>query len=70
MTSGDKGEAPEPIKRTLPPSFPLILLNTNLSHMGEGFLPLKQVWQEMNMSVQLIYITYFPIENGEVISEI
>lgn len=41
MTSGDKGEAPEPINRTRPPSFSLILLKTNLSHMGDGFLPEK-----------------------------
>lgn len=39
MTSGDKGEAPETINRTRPPSFSFILLNTNLSHMGDGFLP-------------------------------
>ena len=37
--SGDKGEAPEHMKRTRPPSFSLILLKTNLSHMGDGFLP-------------------------------
>lgn len=41
MTSGDNGEAPEPMKRTLPPSFAFILLNTNLSHIGDGFLPEK-----------------------------
>lgn len=34
MTLGDKGEAPEAIKRTRPPSFAFILLNTNLSHIG------------------------------------
>lgn len=39
MTSGDKGEAPDAIKRTRPPSLAFILLNTNLSHMGDGFLP-------------------------------
>lgn len=39
MISGDKGEAPEPMKRTRPPSLSLILLNTNLSHIGDGFLP-------------------------------
>lgn len=39
MTSGDNGEAPDPIKRTLPPSFSFILLNTNLSHIGDGFRP-------------------------------
>lgn len=39
MTSGDKGEAPDPIKRTLPPSFSFILLNTNLSQIGDAFEP-------------------------------
>lgn len=39
MTSGDSGEAPEPMKRTLPPSFALILLNTSLSQICDGFLP-------------------------------
>jgi hypothetical protein len=39
MTSGDNGEAPDPIKRTRPPSFSFILLNTNLSHIGDGFRP-------------------------------
>lgn len=39
MTSGDKGEAPDAIKRTRPPSFSLILLNTNLSQIGDGFFP-------------------------------
>lgn len=39
MTSGDRGEAPDPMKRTRPPSLSFILLNTNLSHMGEGFFP-------------------------------
>lgn len=41
MTSGDKGEAPDTISRTRPPSFSFILLKTNLSHMGDGFLPGK-----------------------------
>lgn len=39
MTSGDKGEAPDTMKRTRPPSLSFILLNTNLSHIGDGFLP-------------------------------
>lgn len=39
MTSGDRGEAPEPINQTLPPSLSFILLNTNLSQMGDGVLP-------------------------------
>lgn len=39
MISGDKGEAPDAIKRTRPPSFSFILLKTNLSHIGDGFLP-------------------------------
>lgn len=39
MTSGDKGEAPEDINRTRPPSLSLILLNTSLSHMGDGVFP-------------------------------
>lgn len=39
MISGDKGEAPDTIRRTRPPSFAFILLKTNLSHMGDGFLP-------------------------------
>lgn len=39
MTSGDKGEAPDTIRRTRPPSFSFILLKTNLSHIGDGFLP-------------------------------
>lgn len=39
MISGDKGEAPEPMKRTRPPIFAFILLNTNLSQIGDGFRP-------------------------------
>lgn len=39
MTSGDSGEAPDVIKRTRPPSLLLSLLNTSLSHIGDGFLP-------------------------------
>lgn len=39
MTSGDSGDAPEDINRTLPPSLAFILLNTSLSHMGDGVLP-------------------------------
>ena len=39
MTSGDKGEAPDDIKRTRPPSFALILLNINLSHIGDDVEP-------------------------------
>lgn len=39
MTSGDKGEAPDVMKRTRPPSLSLILLKTNLSHMGDAFFP-------------------------------
>lgn len=39
MISGDKGDAPDTIRRTRPPSFSFILLKTNLSHIGEGFLP-------------------------------
>jgi len=39
MTSGDKGEAPDAIKRTRPPSFSLILLNTNLSQIGDALFP-------------------------------
>lgn len=39
MISGDKGEAPDAINRTRPPSFSFILLKTNLSHIGEGFFP-------------------------------
>lgn len=39
MTSGDNGEAPEPKKRTRPPSLSLILLNTNLSHIGDELRP-------------------------------
>lgn len=39
MTSGDSGEAPDPIKRTLPPSFSFILENTSLSQIGDGFRP-------------------------------
>lgn len=39
MTSGDKGEAPDAMKRTRPPSLAFILLNTNLSQMGDGFFP-------------------------------
>lgn len=44
MISGDKGEAPEPKKRTRPPIFAFILLNTNLSQIGDGFRP-KQIQQ-------------------------
>lgn len=39
MISGDKGEAPDTIRRTRPPSLSFILLNTNLSHIGDGFFP-------------------------------
>lgn len=39
MISGDKGEAPDAINRTRPPSFSFILLKTNLSHIGDGFFP-------------------------------
>lgn len=39
ITSGDRGEAPDPMIRTRPPSFSLILLKTNLSQIGEAFLP-------------------------------
>lgn len=39
MTSGDNGEAPEPMKRTRPPSFTFILLNTSLSQIGDALLP-------------------------------
>ena len=46
MTSGDNGEAPDPIKRTRPPSFSFILLNTNLSHIGDGFRPEMMVLHE------------------------
>ena len=39
ITSADNGEAPEVISLTRPPSLAFILLNTNLSHIGDGFLP-------------------------------
>jgi len=39
MTSADSGEAPEVISLTRPPSLAFILLNTNLSHIGDGFRP-------------------------------
>jgi hypothetical protein len=39
MTSADSGEAPELISLTRPPSLAFILLNTNLSHTGDGFFP-------------------------------
>lgn len=39
MTSGDKGEAPEHMKRTRPPILALILLNTSLSHKADGLRP-------------------------------
>ena len=39
MTSADRGEAPEPMKRTRPPTFALILLKTSLSQIGDGFFP-------------------------------
>lgn len=42
ITSGDNGEAPEVKYRTRPPSLSFILLNTNLSHIGDGFLPARQ----------------------------
>lgn len=45
MTSGDNGEAPEVISRTRPPSLSFILLKTNLSHIGDGFLPKVQEQQ-------------------------
>lgn len=41
MTSGDKGEAPEHMKRTRPPILALILLKTSLSHIDEGLRPGK-----------------------------
>uniref|UniRef100_A0A0A9D6B6 Uncharacterized protein n=1 Tax=Arundo donax TaxID=35708 RepID=A0A0A9D6B6_ARUDO len=40
MTSADNGEAPELMSLTRPPSLVFILLNTNLSHIGDGFRPL------------------------------
>lgn len=39
ITSGDNGEAPEDITLTRPPSLAFILLNTSLSHTGDGFRP-------------------------------
>lgn len=42
-TSPDNGEAPEVINLTRPPSFSFILLNTNLSQIGEGLLPAKKI---------------------------
>lgn len=42
MTSADKGEAPETIKRTRPPSLSFILLNTNVSHIGDAVLPIRR----------------------------
>ena len=39
MKSGDKCEAPNAITRTRPLSFFFILLKTNLSHIGDGFVP-------------------------------
>ncbi|BAT12672.1 Os11g0147050 [Oryza sativa Japonica Group] len=39
MTSADNGEAPEDISLTRPPSLAFILLNTNLSHIGDRFRP-------------------------------
>lgn len=39
ITSGDRGEAPDPRIRTRPPSFSFILLKTNLSQIGDAFLP-------------------------------
>ena len=39
MTSAASGEAPELISLTRPPSLAFILLNTNLSHTGDGFFP-------------------------------
>jgi hypothetical protein len=39
MTSDDNGEAPEVMSLTRPPSLAFILLNTNLSHIGDGFRP-------------------------------
>ena len=39
MTSDDNGEAPEDMSLTRPPSLAFILLNTNLSHIGDGFRP-------------------------------
>lgn len=50
MTSADKGEAPETIQRTLPPSVAVILLNTNLSHIGDDFLPEIQMVNIRNNS--------------------
>ena len=49
-TSGDSGEAPELMKRTLPPSLALILLNTSLSQIGDGFLPGNIAFGKLNKS--------------------
>jgi hypothetical protein len=39
LTSADSGEATKLISLTRPQGLALILLNTNLSHAGDGFFP-------------------------------
>jgi hypothetical protein len=53
MTSGDSGEAPEAMSLTRPPSLAFILLNANLSHIGDGFRP-NNTKQTSNIMLKML----------------
>ena len=56
IISGDNGEAPDTIMRTRPPSFSFILLKTNLSQTGDGFLPgIKSIKSQVELQTDLLW---------------